>query len=52
MPSNPVPNLSNAELCKLAKLLAKYCKHIAQEQPLAAHIIHVVMTWVKDDLEP
>ncbi len=49
MPSNPVPNLSQANLTVLARLLRTYAAHIEGEQPLAAQIIHLVLRWVMDD---
>lgn len=51
MPSNPTPNLSQADLRKLDKLLSAYAKHIKGEQPLAAEIIDRVAVWVRDDIE-
>jgi hypothetical protein len=51
MPSNPVPNLSQAKLKQLAHLLSEYAKHIEGEQPLAAQIIRIVYKWVDDDID-
>ena len=50
MPSNLVPNLSDAKLKTLYKLLSEYRKHIAAEQPLAAQIISVVLKWIDEDI--
>jgi hypothetical protein len=36
MPSNLIPNLTQAQLKQLLKLLEDYSKHIGAEQPLAA----------------
>lgn len=51
MPSNTVPNLTQEQLKRLEKLLAKYAEHIAGEQALAAEIIWRVVKWVHDDIE-
>jgi hypothetical protein len=51
MPSTPVPNLTQAKLKQLAKLLSEYAKHIEGEQPLAAQIIRLVFKWVDEDIE-
>lgn len=51
MPSNPNPNLSQAELMTLAKLLRRYEHYIRGEQPLGAEVIGSVARWVTDDIE-
>jgi hypothetical protein len=51
MPSNPVPNLTQQKLKTLCNLLAEYAGHIHAEQPLAAQIISIVVTWVKGDIQ-
>ena len=52
MPSNPVPNLSQTDLKKLAKLLEQYELHIYGAQPLAAQIVATVSEWVRADIDP
>jgi len=51
MPSNLVPPPSQAQLKQLHKLLKLYAAHIWGDQPLAADIIRVVLTWIQDDIE-
>jgi hypothetical protein len=48
---NFIPNLKQAQLKMLHKLLFAYGKHIHGEQALAAAIIYEVCSWIKNDID-